>query len=238
MSLIEPPEPVVLPGPGTVRWAAGDPTGLRSFTWRAQGVSNGRGRDDIYINTRQTGGAVKISLHDADDKGRPPATFLAFTQDYGEAHDLDQRRLVAMPQRTLVARGWRHELTIATPTITFGTFPETPPLKRSETIQWWPAPTDGEQLSFHVYVGDPDRDGVTLSGHIGDVARMTLSNGRVLWIIANSEPMPDATRAAIEKCVDGLPKEPNLVHPFTLLRDGEHGIPLLLDLACLYRPPS
>lgn len=236
MPLIEPPPAVHLSGPGVVRWAAGSETGARSFTWRAQGASNTKGRDDIYIGTRQSAHAVKVSLHDADEGGRLPVTILAFTQEYSQAHTLGQRRLDLIPQRAPVARGWRHELTIATPTTTFGTLTETPPRNRSEPIQWWTPPTDDYQLAFHVYVGAADHDSLTIAGHIGDVTQMPLSNGRCLWIVAQCEPMSNEVGTAIEEHVAGLPTDSNQVFPFTMFRDGEHGVPVLLDLACLYRP--
>jgi hypothetical protein len=235
---ILPPTPVHLSGPGVVRWAAGSETGPRSLTWRVQGVSNSAGFDDIYIGTRQTMNAVKISLHDADASGRPPGTLLAFTAQFAKARLLTQRRLATMGQTTPVTRGWRHELTIATPTTTFGTFPETPPLKEKETIQWWTPPAPPYQLSFLVYVGDADHDVITLSNHIGDVVQMPLTNGRRLWIVAQCEPMSDEVGLAIEEHTASLPTDPNLVHPFTMSRSGENGIPVLLDLASLYRPPN
>jgi hypothetical protein len=236
MSYIQPPNPVVLNGLGVIRFAAGSESGPRSCTWRVEGVSNTYGRDDIYVGTRQTMKAVKISLHDANpSRGQQPATILAFDKPFADANGIKPRRLVHMGQTAPVAPGWRHELTIATPSTTFGTFPETPPLKRGETIQWWTPPPHPEQLSFQLYVGDVVCAKLTLSNHIGDVCQMQLSHGRRLWIVAQCEPMPDAVGQAIEERVASLSKQPNVIHPFTLFKQGD-GVPVLLDLAVIYRP--
>jgi hypothetical protein len=94
-----------------------------------------------------------------------------------------------MGQRMPVGHGWRHEITVATPSTTFGTFPETPSLGASEEIQWWTPPPAPDQLSFHVYVGDAHHDVITLNSHVGEVVQMPLANGRGLWIVAQCEPM-------------------------------------------------
>ena len=154
-----------------------------------------------------------------------------FTGECAKAQGLTQRRLATMGQRTLMGHGWRHALTIATPSTTFGAFAETPPLKGNETIQWWKPPPPPEQLAFHVYVGDPGYDVVTLSNHIGDVVQMALTNGRALWIVAQCEPMPEQVERAIENHVASLSADPRVVHPFTLIRKDEDSVPVLLDLA-------
>ncbi len=178
---------------------------------------------------------VKISLHDANPaEGWAPATILAFTGEFAEYKQLVSRQLAKMKQTAPLAPGWRHELTIATPTTTFGTFAETPPLKQNETIQWWTPPPHPEQLSFHLYVGDADYASPTLSNHIGDVCQMQLTHGRRLWIIVQSEPMPDSVGQAIEQRLASLSREPNAVHPFTLLKHGDQ-VPVLLDLAAAWR---
>jgi hypothetical protein len=221
-----------------VRWAVGVETGLRSSTWRAQGVSNSAGRDDIYIGTRQTMHAVKLSLHDADAAGRPPVTRLAFTGEFARARGLVERQLAAIGQRKLVAHGWRHELTIATPSTTFGAFVESPPLGTNEQIQWWTPPPVPHQLAFHVYVGDAHHDVITISDHVGEVVQMPLSNGRGLWIVAQSEPMSETVEQAIENHVASLSADPNSLQPFTFILNDEDSVPILLDLASLVHPSN
>jgi hypothetical protein len=233
---IPPPAPLILGRPGTVRWAVGVEAGLRSSTWRVHGVSKSTGGDDIYIGTRQTMHAVKLSLHDTDASGRPPAALLAFTGEFAKAQGLTQRRLATMGQRMSVGHRWRHELTIATPSTTFGTFAESPPLKSNETIQWWKPPPAPGQLAFHIYVGDPGYDTITLSNHVGDVVQMALTNGRALWVVAQCEPMPEGVGRAIENHVASLSADPKVVHSFTLIRKDEDSVPVLLDLASLFRP--
>lgn len=235
MAYIQPPEPVVLDGPGAVRFAAGSESGPRSHTWRVQGVTNASGHDDIYVGTRRTMRGVKISLHDAKPPRYPePAT--VFTWDEWDADNNRTRKMsISMGRTAPVADGWRLELDILTPTTTFGTFAEGPPLKTGEVIQWWAPPPPPEQLSFHLYVGDADSPRATMTNHIGDVCQMALSHGRRLWIVAQSTPMADAVRQEIEQHVASLPVDPKLLHPFTLRKEGD-GVPVLLDLAANYRP--
>ncbi|MEZ0363412.1 hypothetical protein ACAG26_06865 [Mycobacterium sp. pUA109] len=227
------PAPAMFDGPEAVRWAVGSPTGPRSHTWMARGCSNQRGCDDIYISTQHTMGSVKISLHDADPvRGLPATTRLAFTQEYAKDKKLAKRLIEHWEPMPTVALGWRHELTIATPTTTFGAFDEKP---CGDTIQWWAPPPHPEQLAFHVYVGDPEHAQLTLSNHIGDVCQMPLRHGRCLWIVAQSEPMHDSVRRAIEEHLAGLPTDPTVVYPFTLFKHGDH-VPVILDLAGIWRP--
>lgn len=237
MTEIEPPPPAILDGPGVVRFAAGSELGPRSFTWRVSGVSNGAGSDDIYIGTRQTMGTVKVSLHDANPRtGEPPRTILRFTREFREANQLPNEPLAVIEQAASAAPGWRHELTIATPSVTFGTFAETPPLKPRESVQWWPPEQPPYELAFHLYVGDStERADLGINDHIGEVARIPMSNRRLLWIVANSEVMTDAVREEITRHVTGLSTDPTVAHPFTLTRRGD-GVPVLLDLAAVYRP--
>ena len=141
-----------------------------------------------------------------------------------------------MGQRAPVGHGWRHELTIATPSTTFGAFPETPPLGANEQIQWWTPPPSPDQLSFHGYIGDAHHDTITLDNHVGDVTQMALANGRALWIVAQCEPMPEEVGRSIENHVASLSACPNVVHPFTLVRNDEDSVPVLLDLASLFHP--
>jgi hypothetical protein len=173
MTQIQPPECVVLDKPGVVRWAVGSDNAPRSHTWRVEGFCNASGHDDIYVGTRRTMRALKISLHDAKPpRYSEPAT--VFTWDERDpANKLVTRKMsLAMERTPLVAHGWRHELEILTPTITFGTFTESPPLKAGEAIQWWTPPRSPEQLSFHLYIGDADSAIATFSDHIGGVCTM------------------------------------------------------------------
>jgi hypothetical protein len=179
--------------------------------------------------------AIKISLHDGDPAtGQPPMTIVAFTKEYAAAKGLNNRLIAKMARTEPVAPGWHHELTIATPTITFGAFEEIPPLGPNETMQWWTPPPYPEQLTFQLYVGDAGSVLATLSNHIGDVCQMQLGHGRRLWIVAQSEPMHDSAKRWIEEHVAGLSTGPNVVHPFTLRKDGDR-TPVLLDLAVTWR---
>ncbi|OMC56252.1 hypothetical protein A5747_09410 [Mycobacterium sp. IS-836] len=235
-TVIQPPERVVLDHPGVVRFAAGRQNGPRSHTWRVAGVTNASGHDDIYVGTRRGMHAVKISLHDAKPPKYPePATVFAWDERGPDGDQLTRKMSLCLGRTVPVIPGWRHELEILTPTTTFGSFSETPPLGPGEVIQWWTPPPYPEQLSFHLYVGDANSLIPTVGNHIGDVCQMQLSSGRRLWIVAQSTPMADSVAQAIQQHVASLPTDPKFMHPFTLYKEGS-GAPVLLDLAATYRP--
>jgi hypothetical protein len=235
VTVIQPPEPVVLDHPGVVRFAVGSETGPRSHSWRVQGVTNASGHDDIYVGTRRTMNLVKMSLHDARPPRYPePATVFTWHERDPDTNQQTRKMSLALGRTAPLIPGWRLELTIATPTTTFGTFAETPPL-RGEVIQWWTPPEHPWQLSFHLYIGDAGYPIPKLGNHVGDVCQMELANGRRLWIVAQCEPMDDVVAQAVQQHVASLPADPNLVHPFTLIKDGDR-VPVLLDLAATVRP--
>lgn len=226
----------MLNGPGVVRFAAGNADGARSHTWRIKGVTNASGHDDIYVGTRRTMHALKISLHDAKPPKYPdPATVFTWDERDPENGRLTRKTTLFMGRTEPVAHGWRHELEIMTPTTTFGTFAETPPLKQGEVIQWWTPPPHPEQLSFHLYVGDRDAVVADFSNHIGLVCAMRLTSGRRVVVLAQSTPMDDSVREAIRQHAERIPSDPKLIHPFWLRKE-PGGAPFLIDLAVTYRP--
>ena len=226
----------MLDHPGVVRFVVGSETGPRSHSWRVEGVTNASGHDDIYVGTRRTMNLVKISLHDAKPPRYPePATVFTWDERDPDNNQRTRKMSLSLGRTAPLIPGWRHELSISTPTATFGTFAETPPLKPGEVIQWWTPPTPPEQLSFNLYVGDAGYPTPALDNHVGNVCQMELTNGRRLWIVAVCEPMDDSDVQAVQQHVAGLPPDPNLVHPFTLIKDGDQ-VPIPLDLAATVRP--
>jgi hypothetical protein len=109
-------------------------------------------------------------------------------------------------------------------------------LKAGQTIQWRDAPPEPEHLSFHVYVGEPPYCELTLNNHIGDVVQMPLTNGRGLWVIAQSDPVDETSEQTIRNRLDEASKVPD-AYPFTVWWNTE-GVPVFLDAAAIYRPPN
>jgi hypothetical protein len=68
---------------GGIRFAAGDPTGLRSTTFRVWGNKKG----DIYLAARPIGDAVKASLH------RDGRCHVGFSEPYAMKHGIEQRHM-------------------------------------------------------------------------------------------------------------------------------------------------
>jgi hypothetical protein len=49
-----------------------------------KGRTNEQGQDEVYIGNRQTMNDVKLTLHQADAKGRKAVSRLAFTAEFAE----------------------------------------------------------------------------------------------------------------------------------------------------------
>jgi hypothetical protein len=148
-----PPQPLKLSEPGTLRFAAGRPGGLRSLTWMVKGRTNEQGQDEVYIGTRQTMNDVKLTLHQADAGGRKAVSRLAFTAEFAERAGKEREVLYEVAEAPEFAPGWRQAAVILTPSLSFGRFKEKP-LKKGKTIQWFTEPPLPEHIKFYVVVGE------------------------------------------------------------------------------------
>lgn len=175
-----PPAPRENPPDSTLRFAVGDPTGLRSSTWTVIGQQAG----DVYIGARTNMRNTKVSLH------RTGKWRLAYTAQSGEtATPEGDRVLYRYDPPPECAPGWRHGATVVVPTSTLRLpFPEKPTKDRNP-ISWWPAPDKGWGLRFDVLLGSDGCDqGLTVNGAAGQVGRLALADGSVVWVVATAVP--------------------------------------------------
>lgn len=189
--MLTPPEPVYLDGPGTLRWAAGRPDGPRSLTWSVIGGGDG----SVYVGTRSTMHDMKLSLH--PNRWRMALTDRAARNQLAPDQD---RVLTRWEIPAEMAPGWRLAAVIFTPSTTFREPFDEPSTSDRRPILWFPAPRPPEHLRFYVLLGDPETpdNGLTVNDVIGDVGRMTLKDGRRVWVIADFITMTDEHQQAID----------------------------------------
>lgn len=228
-----PPKPIELDAPGTFHFAAGDSNGLRSLTWTVTGHSNQQGLDEIYISNRQTRPQIKLSLHQADARGRDAASRLAFTTEFSQQGGFaDKREIYRMAEAPEFAPGWRQAAVILTPSTTFGQFTEKR-LRNRETIQWFPAPPSPEHLKFYVVVGEGGGSTLTLTDHVGEVGHMRLTNGRFVGVVADSRPAVEQDLELIRNDFEKASSTPG-AYPFTW--QAVNNFMIFLDLAVMLTP--
>jgi hypothetical protein len=226
--VLTPPDPIYLDGPGTLRWAAGQPDGLRSLTWSVIGARND---DSVYVGTRSTMHEMKLSLH-------PNRWRMAFTDQAASNHveEGQDRVLTRWTVPAEMAPGWRLAGVIFTPSTTFREGFDEPRTSDSRPILWFPAPPPPEHLRFYVLLGEPDAPGLTVNNVIGDVGRMTLKSGRRVWVVADVITMTDEHQQAVDNIRDQMVCQADSKSLGWAWGEVE-GAPNLLDLASVLPRP-
>jgi hypothetical protein len=199
-----------------------------------KGRTNEQGQDEVYIGNRQTMNDVKLTLHQADAKGRKPVSRLAFTAEFAERVGQEREVLYEMAEAPEFAPGWRQAAIILTPSLSFGRFKEKP-LDKGETIQWFTEPPLPEHIKFYVVVGEAGGCTLTLTDHIGEVGHMKLTNGRFVGVVADSRPADDAFAETVRKDLEKAVSTPGS-YPFTW--QPANGFMFFLDLAVMLTTPD
>jgi hypothetical protein len=170
---VEPPPTQDLPIGSTLRFAVGDPCGMRSTTWN---IVSGKRDRDIYVGARQAMNHHKLSLH------RSGKWRLAEVMERGDGKD---RVLVRYEPPPEVFPGWRFAAQILIPTTSLRSpFPEKATSDK-RTISWWKAPREGWTLSFNIFLGEQIRDDSFTVTCVGQVGRMQLPGDCVVWVLAD-----------------------------------------------------
>jgi hypothetical protein len=199
-----------------------------------KGRTNEQGQDEVYIGTRQTMTDVKLSLHQADAKGRKAVSRLAFTAEFAERAGKEREVLYVMAEAPEFAPGWRQAAVILTPSLSFGRFKEKP-LDKRETIQWFTEPPPPEHIQFYVVVAEAGACDLNLTYHIGEVGHMRLANGRFVGVVADSRPADAAFAEIVSKDLEKAFSTPG-AYPFTWQL--ANGFMFFLDLAVMLTTPD
>jgi hypothetical protein len=222
-----PPLQVVSPG-GAVRFAVGDPTGLRSQMWSV--VAN-RTSNDVYIGLRVRMHDVKLTLH-------PRKWRMAFTQQAAARllpPDVD-RVLHRWTPPVELALGWRQGATIAIPSSSLQPgVTEAHPKKGA--VAFPPSPPPQWGLRFDVLMGAAQRAELTVNGVAGEVGRISFPSGAVVWVFATEVPVDPTYEAGLEEVRRGAQRRgamAGMERPNGWAwGDGENGAPVLIDLGSI-----
>ena len=137
-----------LPIGSRLRFAVGEPNGLRSETWVIVGGTRGR---DVYVGASSNMGFYKLSLHNSG-RWRLAQVDRNVTDEGGKV----DRVLMRFDPPTPVADGWRFATRVLIPTSCLGQpFPEKP-TRSKEWISWWDAPFLGRTLSFNIFIAEEE----------------------------------------------------------------------------------
>jgi hypothetical protein len=213
-------EPLKLDGPGTIRWAAGQPGGPRSMTWL---VTANKNSDEVYLGARGLMKDMKLSLH-ASDIWRLALTDPTKYVPVGEDRVID--RWTPPPE---FATGWRRAAVIYTPSTTFAAPYNEPRPSDGVPIRWFAAPDRPYHLQFQVLLGDAGAPDATLEDAL-EVGRMTLTSGRQVRVVGAVITLSANLEQQIETARARASVDPKAAAGFGSGRWGD-GTPLFVDLA-------
>ena len=189
--LLVPPTPVLFPGNRKLRFRVEGQDGLRSGTWN---VIAHRNTDDVYLGLRARMGDVKLSLHRATWR-------MALTEpgarDLPAGQDRVLTRWAPTPER---GGGWRRAVTIAIPTSSLATHPGEAGMTGRVSV--YPAPRPGWGLRFDVLLGAADHQGLTVQAVAGEVGRLQLASGAIVWVITSEVPVEPAYEQWLQQIRD------------------------------------
>jgi hypothetical protein len=146
---------------------------MRSSTWSVVGAKRER---NVYIGARQAMGHHKLSLH------RSGQWRFAQNEPKDDEQDRVLMRYTPPPE---VAPGWRLAARVLIPTSSL----RTPYVEKStrdrRPISWWTAPLAGWTMSFNIFLGEQERDDSFTVICAGEVGRIDLPGGCVVWVLAD-----------------------------------------------------
>ncbi len=177
--MFQPPQPLVDPPGAKLRFAVGDPAGMRSSTWTVLLGKSG----DVFIGARSDMGETKLSLH------RSGRWRLAHTAASDQRAPDGDRVLFRYDPPDELADGWRRGATVVVAhSCLQPNFPE--PLKAKTLVSWWPSPGVGRGLRFDVLLREDDEStgGLTVNGAAGEVGRLQNPGGAGIWVVATDVP--------------------------------------------------
>lgn len=171
-----------------LRVAVGDPSGLRSGTWRIW-----FGPYDIFAGYRSVAHMRKVSVHYPRPGHEGTLRYIGYTSDYSEEHGLPNH----LPERAQhawpgyeFANGYFVEFRIRIPRTELRRFL----LPDSRDTHWLPPPPAQNATEITIVSGPPSHEGL-VPQMAGDsprelLAEFRLPNGRYVWIMHHHIPTP------------------------------------------------
>lgn len=185
-----PPRPVFFDGPGTLRFVVEAVDGRRSATWSVVGHAN---TEDVYIGLRQVMSEIELSLHSRTWR-------LALTAHGARNLPAGQDRVLYRWHPTEeLAPGWQRAFTLMIPTSSLSFVPPEKKPKGGATVAVFPAPHGDWALRFDTLLGMPERGKLIVNDAVAEVGSMTLSSGKVVWVVASEVQLKPAYRQRLRE---------------------------------------
>ncbi|AKK28204.1 hypothetical protein AB431_17630 [Mycobacterium sp. EPa45] len=211
-----------LAGPGTLRWASGQPVGPRSMTWQVIGARNS---DDIYVGARGLMHDMKLSLH-MSRVWRWAFTQQALQKYFPPGAD---SKVIRYEESAPFADGWRRGAVIRTPSTTFGpAYSEKRPSDK-QPIRFFTAPDPPQHWQYHVLIAEPAAPPIQIP--VVFVGSMVLTSGKTVCVVADHWEMTTEREQSIAQAIGAAAEEPRARAGIASGDIG--GVPLLIDLARL-----
>ncbi|VTU36122.1 hypothetical protein [Variovorax sp. PBL-E5] len=176
-----------LPKSAGIRWAVGDPDGLRSSTWRIWGNKKG----DVYAAIRHLGGVTKASFH------RDRKCQVGFTTEYMQSPDggdvEGSRHWVTwkLPEAPMVQA--MHIICPDEDLVRFNDEPE-----EARLMRWLPAPGIGHAKVTTIHIAEPPNDsGWKEATSRGELIGFFECPTRTTWITSISQHLGPNERALV-----------------------------------------
>lgn len=205
-----PPPEFKMKSGGALRFAVGDPGGLRSASWKVQGSKTSR---DLYVGSRSEMNELKLSLH------KSGVWRLAYTKEWWEKEGLTGNRLLAgFEPPPFMAGNWRRAVSVVIPTANLKDASLRPAEPANAKISWWAPAAVGSALWFEIVVSDGPPDPTSFDV-VGKVGELDLPDGSGAMVLVNEISPEDHKRF-----------EGALGHAgWTWHRSDDDGHPLILD---------
>ena len=161
---------------GGIRFAVGNPNGLRSSTWRIWPNKKG----DTYLATRSLGGILKVSFH------KDRRCHIGFTSEYAQTA---KERFGA--ERRLLQRWELPEGPVARAAQIVIPYSELTAFESEEATQmrWIPSPGPGFAVVVTLFMAEPpDAFKWENSNSDGMPIAMMCSSTRVAWLVYTNQP--------------------------------------------------
>ncbi len=172
---------------GVIRWAVGDPHGLRSQSWTVAGNAH---QDDVYIGPRERMGSIKLSLHRS---GRWRMAWDGKSDEARALPDGVDRVLTRWEPQAEIRPGWRHVVTVLVPDYSVM---RQRPERRLGKVAFFLPPVPGHAMWFRVLKGEPGNElAVTDADEVGT---LPLQGGGAVGVVVHAAPLPLGSAMHVE----------------------------------------
>jgi hypothetical protein len=174
----------------SLRFGVSDGANMRAATWKCW--TNSRGDPDVYLTCRETGRAMKTSLH-ATGRWHHAYTESFFEENLNEEDKTEYGRFIRKWGRPLeIAPGFTLAFRVVTP---LSSISSTIDEKSRKKIVWIPSPAEGKANETALLIVTKDTPFTDWPGKRSMnnqlVGSFPLPNGDAAWIVSRDIELPD-----------------------------------------------